>query len=131
MINAELRSQIDRIWEAFWTGGISNPLTVIEQFTFLLFLRHIDERQLLEEKEANMIGGKVQNPLYDDSTQLFRWNILKNNDPECPRKVDILTMHTFVHIMHGLHYRLQNDVVCDYKILQYIQRDLILLPEVT
>jgi len=57
MINGELKSQVDKIWEAFWTGGISNPLTVIEQFTFLLFLRRIDERQLLEEKKANMIGG--------------------------------------------------------------------------
>ena len=43
MITGELKSQVDKIWEAFWTGGISNPLTVIEQFTFLLFLRRIDE----------------------------------------------------------------------------------------
>jgi len=48
MITGELKSQVDKIWEAFWTGGISNPLTVIEQFTFLPFLRRIDERQLLE-----------------------------------------------------------------------------------
>lgn len=47
MITGELRSQVDKIWEAFWTGGISNPLTVIEQFTFLLFLRRLDEQQLL------------------------------------------------------------------------------------
>lgn len=82
MITGELKSQVDKIWEAFWTGGISNPLTVIEQFTFLLFLRRIDERQLLEEKKANMIGGKVESPLYDDAHKLFRWNVFKNNDPE-------------------------------------------------
>lgn len=39
MITGELKSQVDKIWEAFWTGGISNPLTVIEQFTYLLFIR--------------------------------------------------------------------------------------------
>jgi type I restriction enzyme M protein len=60
MITGELKSQVDSIWNAFWTGGISNPLTVIEQFTFLLFLRRLDERQQLEEKKANMIGGEVQ-----------------------------------------------------------------------
>ena len=43
MITGELKSQVDKIWEAFWTGGISNPLTVIEQFTYLLFLRRLDE----------------------------------------------------------------------------------------
>ena len=38
MITGELRSKIDRIWETFWTGGITNPLEVIEQFTYLLFI---------------------------------------------------------------------------------------------
>ena len=42
MITGELKSQVDKIWEAFWTGGISNPLPVIEQFTYLLFIRRLD-----------------------------------------------------------------------------------------
>ncbi len=37
MITGELRQKVDRIWETFWTGGITNPLSVIEQFTYLLF----------------------------------------------------------------------------------------------
>ena len=82
MITGELKSQVDKIWEAFWTGGISNPLTVIEQFTFLLFLRRLDERQLLEEKKANMIGSTVENPLYQTTHQKFRWHTFKNSDPE-------------------------------------------------
>jgi len=59
MITGELKSQVDKIWNAFWTGGISNPLTVIEQFTFLLFLRRLDEKQQLEEKKANMMGTEI------------------------------------------------------------------------
>jgi len=51
MVTGELKSQVDKIWETFWTGGISNPLTVIEQFTFLLFMRRLDENQLLAEKK--------------------------------------------------------------------------------
>jgi len=82
MITGELKSQVDKIWNAFWTGGISNPLTVIEQFTFLLFLRRLDERQLKEESQVNLLGGKIENPLYKESHKLFRWNVFKNNDPE-------------------------------------------------
>jgi type I restriction enzyme M protein len=49
MLTGQLRSQIDKIWDAFWSGGISNPLEVIEQITYLLFLRRPDDLQILEE----------------------------------------------------------------------------------
>jgi len=87
MVTGELKNQVDQIWTAFWTGGTSNPLTVIEQFTFLLFLRRLDERQLLAEKKANMVGGakknnKEQQPIYSKAQSKFRWNKFKDNDPE-------------------------------------------------
>lgn len=82
MITGELKSQVDKIWEAFWTGGISNPLTVIEQFTFLLFLRRLDENQQLEEKKAHMIGIAIQNPIYSPAQNKLRWHSFKNEDPE-------------------------------------------------
>ena len=49
MLTGEIRNQIDRIWDAFWSGGISNPLEVIEQITYLLFLRRLDDLHTLEE----------------------------------------------------------------------------------
>ena len=55
MIIGELKSQVDKIWDSFATGGVTNPLTVIEQFTYLLFIRRLDVTQLLEEKKAAMI----------------------------------------------------------------------------
>ncbi|MBL1353599.1 MAG: SAM-dependent DNA methyltransferase [Zetaproteobacteria bacterium] len=82
MMTGELKSQVDKIWQAFWTGGISNPLTVIEQFTFLLFLRRLDESQLLEEKKANLIGSEIVSPLYPAEHEAFRWHTFKHNDPE-------------------------------------------------
>lgn len=82
MITGELKSQVDKIWEAFWTGGISNPLTVIEQFTYLLFIRRLDEKQLLEEKKTNMIGAPMKNPIFMENQKMLRWNVFKNNDPE-------------------------------------------------
>ena len=82
MITGEIKSQVDKIWEAFWTGGISNPLTVIEQFTYLLFLRRLDERQQLEEKKANLIGVEVESPIYKPEYKKLRWNSFKDEDPE-------------------------------------------------
>mgnify|MGYP001377720889 FL=1 len=82
MITGELKSQVDKIWEAFWTGGISNPLTVIEQFTYLLFIRRLDERQLLEEKKANIAGIPIQNEIYSSAEKELRWSSFKHKDPQ-------------------------------------------------
>lgn len=82
MITGELKNQVDKIWEAFWTGGISNPLTVIEQFTFLLFLRRLDENQQLEEKKANMMGIPLTNAIYSPAHKKLRWHSFKNEDPD-------------------------------------------------
>lgn len=79
MITGEIKNQVDKIWEAFWTGGISNPLTVIEQFTYLLFLRRLDERQQLGEKKANLIGTAVENPIYKPEYKKLRWNSFKED----------------------------------------------------
>ena len=84
MITGELKSQVDKIWEAFWTGGVSNPLSVIEQITYLLFVRRLDERQTLEEKKANMIGSPMSPSaqFYSDDQKELRWSHFKNLDPE-------------------------------------------------
>ena len=82
MITGEIKSQVDKIWESFWTGGVSNPLTVIEQFTYLLFIRRLDETQLLEEKKANMIGQPIGNVLFSPNQQELRWSSFKNKDPQ-------------------------------------------------
>ncbi|WBB49845.1 class I SAM-dependent DNA methyltransferase [Verrucosispora sp. WMMA2044] len=56
MITGELKSRIDRIWDAFWSGGISNPLEVIEQITYLLFIKRLDDLHTLEENKATRTG---------------------------------------------------------------------------
>jgi type I restriction enzyme M protein len=56
MLTGEIGSQVDRIWEAFWTGGVSNPLTVIEKITYLIFIRRLDEMQVTKEKQANLLN---------------------------------------------------------------------------
>jgi len=89
MITGEIKNQIDRIWDAFWSGGISNPIEVIEQLAFLLFIKRLDDKQTTDERSANMGGQRVTKPTFPDGTtannfeyQNLRWSRFKNFDPE-------------------------------------------------
>ncbi|MFT4288799.1 type I restriction-modification system subunit M [Nocardioides sp.] len=83
MITGELKSKIDRVWDAFWSGGISNPLEVIEQITYLLFIRRLDDIQTLAEKKARIAGnGVIENPVFLPGQANLRWSRFKNTAPE-------------------------------------------------
>ncbi|MCB1156068.1 MAG: SAM-dependent DNA methyltransferase [Leptospiraceae bacterium] len=82
MITGELKSQVDRIWEAFAWGGITNALTVIEQFTYLLFLRRIDEIQLADEENSVLLGIPREVKIFSSKQKNLRWHSFKNKDPE-------------------------------------------------
>ncbi|MCA1226703.1 class I SAM-dependent DNA methyltransferase [Saccharopolyspora sp. 6M] len=82
MVTGELKSKIDRLWDAFWSGGISNPIEVIEQITYLMFIRRLDQLQQAKENKANRTGKPVENPIYTDDTQLLRWSAFQNKAPE-------------------------------------------------
>lgn len=77
MITGELRNKIDRIWETFWTGGITNPLDVIEQFTYLLFIKQLDDVETTKENEANFLGVPFES-LFPGDCQQYRWSKFKN-----------------------------------------------------
>ena len=77
MITGELRNKIDRIWETFWTGGITNPLDVIEQFTYLLFIKQLDDVETTKENEANFLGVPFE-PMFPSDCQQYRWSKFKN-----------------------------------------------------
>ena len=85
MLTGEIRSQIDGIWNAFWTGGISNPLEVIEQITYLLFLRRLDDLQTLEELKAQRLKKPIGRHIFPEGKdpkkmpyEQFRWSKFKN-----------------------------------------------------
>lgn len=82
MVTGELKSQIDKVWVAFWTGGLSNPLTVIEQMTYLLFIRRLDELHIQREKKASLLKQPIEDPIYQESEYELRWSWFKNMDPE-------------------------------------------------
>ena len=88
MLTGELRSQIDSIWNAFWSGGISNPLEVIEQITYLLFLRRLDDLHTLEENKAARLGKPVERQIFPKGKDVkgrpyadLRWSRFKNLSP--------------------------------------------------
>ena len=71
MITNELKSQVDKIWETFWTGGISNPLTVVEQFTFLIFIKSLDTAQIKIDKKKKL-DSKVKD-IFSQENEYLRW----------------------------------------------------------
>ena len=60
MITGIIKNKIDKIWTDIWAGGITNPLTVIEQLTYLMFIRSLDEKELEQEEFDHMTGGTGQ-----------------------------------------------------------------------
>ncbi|MCZ0732018.1 type I restriction-modification system subunit M [Mycolicibacterium iranicum] len=79
MITGELKSKVDRVWDAFWSGGISNPLEVIEQITYLLFIRRLDDLETLEERKARL--GAAGELRFGPDQQELRWSRFKNQEP--------------------------------------------------
>lgn len=88
MLTGELRSQIDAIWNSFWSGGISNPLEVMEQITYLLFLRRLDDLHTLEENKSLRLNQPMERRIFPEGQDArgrdyneLRWSRFKNFAP--------------------------------------------------
>jgi len=73
MLNTTLKSAIGRLWDKFWSGGISNPLTAIEQISYLLFMKRLDEFDIKERKKANFTGEDFKS-IFTDDKENYRWS---------------------------------------------------------
>jgi type I restriction enzyme M protein len=89
MITGAIKSQVDKVWDAFWSGGISNPLEVIEQITYLLFLRRLDDMQVLEENKATRLKKPLEHRIFPEgndelgrSYEDMRWSRFRNFSPD-------------------------------------------------
>ncbi|SPB14453.1 type I restriction system adenine methylase [Caballeronia novacaledonica] len=85
MLTGTLRTQVDSIWNAFWSGGISNPLEIMEQITYLLFLRRLDEIHTLEERKAAVTKNPMARPIFPEGADSggqpyddMRWSRFKH-----------------------------------------------------
>jgi type I restriction enzyme M protein len=102
MLTGEIRSQVDTIWNAFWSGGISNPLEVIEQITYLLFLRRLDDLQILEENKAARTKKPLERHIFPEGKDKtakkrpyadYRWSKFKNFAPA--EMFEVVSDHVF------------------------------------
>jgi len=100
MITGELRSKVDKIWETFWTGGISNPLEVIEQFTYLLFIKSLDDKETIKENEAVFLGIDYEGTFPKDK-QYLRWSKFKNEEAGEMYRIVSDEVFPFIKKLHG------------------------------
>ena len=94
MITGEIKNRIDSIWDTFWVGGITNSITILEQMTYLFFMKMIDDAQRKREANANAFGEVLQNPTFrqglwhnpetdqDVDYNELRWSVFKHKEPE-------------------------------------------------
>lgn len=94
MITGELRNKVDTIWDTLWTGGITSPITVLEQITYLMFMKLLDDNQLKKEANANALGITLKNKVFGDGECVIseeprivtdyknlRWSVFHNFEP--------------------------------------------------
>src|SRR5258707_7826548 len=100
MLTGDLRNQIDGLWNDFWSGGLSNPLQVIEQITYLIFVKRLDEMQELEERKANTLRRPIERKIFPEGSdekgepyENLRWPHFKNFAP--PEMFRVVDEHVF------------------------------------
>ena len=109
MITGELKNRIDSIWEIFWTGGLTNPLDVIEQMTYLMFIHDLDTTDTLRAKESAMLGLPFESIFAEkvqignqtvDGTQL-KWSVF--NDFPAAKMYSVMQewVFPFIKNLHG------------------------------
>ena len=103
MLPADIKAQINAIWNDFWSGGISNPLEVMEQLTYLLFIKRLDEIHTLAERKAARLGMEIARPVFpagkDDRGRPYedlRWSRFKHR--EAGEMFEIVDNHVFPFI---------------------------------
>ena len=81
MVTGEIKNKIDKIWTDMWAGGITNPLTVIEQLTYMMFIHSLDEKELKNESFETLTGEKMPKIFpQTEEGQSMRWSKFKNRD---------------------------------------------------
>ena len=105
MVTGEMKNKIDAIWDTFYSSGITTPLTVVEQITYLLFMKLLDDNQIKKEALANMTGIKVKNAIFKEGN----WIDVENNNKEVPYKN--LRWHVFKNFdTQKMYDTVRNDV---------------------
>lgn len=102
MLTGEVRNKVDKIWTDIWAGGITNPLTVIEQLTYLMFIRSLDEKELENESFEAVSGAKMPKIFPQDADgQAMRWSQFKHKDSREMYDIVGTKVFPFIKAMNG------------------------------
>jgi type I restriction enzyme M protein len=108
MLTGDLRNQIDGIWNDFWSGGLSNPLQVIEQITYLIFIKRLDEMQELAERKATTLGTPIERRIFPEGKdergepyEHLRWSKFKNFEPREMFRIVDEHVFPFIRALNG------------------------------
>jgi type I restriction enzyme M protein len=108
MLTGELRNQIDGIWNDFWSGGLANPLQVIEQITYLIFIKRLDDMQQVEELKSTTLGEPLERRIFpkgkDDRGvpyENMRWSKFKNFEPREMFRIVDEHIFPFIRALNG------------------------------
>ena len=105
MITGELRTKIDAVWNDFWSGGISNPLEVMEQLTYLLFIKALDERQTLAENKANRTGQPIDEVIFPEGEDFLPEGLVQQSTVRRPPLVEVQAPARGRHVRGGREVR--------------------------
>lgn len=101
MITGEIKNKVDQIWTTLWTEGLTNPLTAIEQLTYLLFIKSLDEIETTKEQEAEFLGLEHAS-LFPKDKQYLRWHQFKQlGSPEEMYRIVSQEVFPFIKNLHG------------------------------
>ena len=99
MVTGDLKNKVDKLWEMFWTGGLTNPLDVIEQITYLMFIRDLDEADNTRQKESGMLG-LLYNSIFVGKEHL-KWSILRDKPAEIMYQIMQNEVFPFIKELNG------------------------------
>ena len=96
MITGELRNKVDQIWQTIWTGGITSPITVLEQITYLMFMKLLDDNQLKAEANAAALGVALKERVFKDLNErldrMLPWNLIEKQKTMTDNTMEILKL---------------------------------------
>lgn len=121
MITGDLKNRIDGMWDIFWSSGMTNPLTVIEQVTYLMFIKILDDNELRKESNAALFDIPVADPVFDVDHQNCRWSVFRNYEPQA--MLDNMNQNVFPFIKNELH------AGKDTAFARYMKDALFLIPQ--
>lgn len=113
MITGEIKNKIDQIWDTFFVAGITNPITVLEQMTYIFFMKMLDDKQLQEEENARDWDSVVENPTFPEG-QLWVNPDAVSDEEKAGVPYDHLRWHVFKNLGADNMFKLVRQSVFEF-----------------